>query len=78
MLLSLSTLASPSTLSRLNFFPKPPSLFSALSTFRRNQLPLKSSFTETVHRNETRRRCCRFGHRNQLRRHRRCCREKRR
>jgi len=33
-----------SALSRLNFFPKPPpSLLSALTTFRRNQLPLKSS-----------------------------------
>ncbi|KAK7390132.1 hypothetical protein VNO78_25431 [Psophocarpus tetragonolobus] len=44
MLLSLSTVVSPSSLSRLNFFPKPPSLFSALTTFRRkNQLPLKPS-----------------------------------
>ncbi|KAL2658463.1 hypothetical protein AAZV13_03G024500 [Glycine max] len=44
MVLSLSTLGFSSALSRLNFFPKPPpSLFSALTTFRRNQLPLKSS-----------------------------------
>lgn len=45
MLLSLFTMASPSTLSRIKLLPKPPSLFSALTTLRRNQLPLKSSFT---------------------------------
>lgn len=45
MLLSLFTMASPSTLSRIKLLPKPPSLFSALTTLRRNQLPLKSSFS---------------------------------
>lgn len=38
--LSLSTMAAPSTFSRLNFLPKP-SLFTALTNFHRNKLPLK-------------------------------------
>ncbi|CAJ1949782.1 unnamed protein product [Sphenostylis stenocarpa] len=38
-------MGSPSTFSRLNLFPKPRSLFSALTTLRRNQLPFNSSFT---------------------------------
>ncbi|XP_027336286.1 probable tRNA N6-adenosine threonylcarbamoyltransferase, mitochondrial [Abrus precatorius] len=42
MLLSLSTIWAPSTLSRLNFLPKP-SLFTALTTFRRNQFLPKCS-----------------------------------
>ncbi|TKY63712.1 tRNA N6-adenosine threonylcarbamoyltransferase [Spatholobus suberectus] len=37
-------LLSPSTLSRINFLSKPPSFCSALTTFRRNQLSLNSSF----------------------------------
>lgn len=45
MLLSLVTMASPSTLLRIKLLPKPPSLFSALTNLRRNQLPLKSPFT---------------------------------
>ncbi|WVZ16766.1 hypothetical protein V8G54_009748 [Vigna mungo] len=38
-------MASPSTLSRIKLLLKPPSLFSALTNLRRNQLPLKSAFT---------------------------------
>ncbi|QCE02943.1 probable tRNA N6-adenosine threonylcarbamoyltransferase, mitochondrial isoform X2 [Vigna unguiculata] len=45
MLLSLVTMASPSTLLRIKLLPKPPSLFCALTNLRRNQLPLKSPFT---------------------------------
>lgn len=51
MVLSLSTLASPTTLLRLNFLRKPPSLFSTLTTLRTNQLPLlKRSFAATLKR----------------------------
>ncbi|XP_014514497.1 probable tRNA N6-adenosine threonylcarbamoyltransferase, mitochondrial isoform X1 [Vigna radiata var. radiata] len=45
MLLSLVTMASPSTLSRIKLLLKPPSLFSAFTNLRRSQLPLKSAFT---------------------------------
>ncbi|BAU03046.1 hypothetical protein VIGAN_UM004400 [Vigna angularis var. angularis] len=45
MPLSLVTMASPLTLSRIKLLLNPPSLFSALTNLRRNQLPLKSPFT---------------------------------
>ncbi|KAK7349645.1 hypothetical protein VNO77_07168 [Canavalia gladiata] len=51
MLHSLSTMAVPSTLSRLNFLPKP-SLFTALTTFRRNQFPRKCSFATSCRASE--------------------------
>ncbi|KAG2380520.1 tRNA N6-adenosine threonylcarbamoyltransferase [Vigna angularis] len=38
-------MASPLTLSRIKLLLNPPSLFSALTNLRRNQLPLKSPFT---------------------------------